>query len=115
MARLTQQDVAQRVGLSRTSITNIERGRQHIPLHFLYLLASAVGVPPEQLLPGKDFAHAETNSTVLPPKIIQELDKHDVDETTRLWFERMVSRIETRNQGASSEPQKASRKGSKRP
>jgi transcriptional regulator with XRE-family HTH domain len=50
-AGLTQSQVAERVGLTRTSITNIERGRQHIVLHQLFLLASAVGTKPEELLP----------------------------------------------------------------
>ena len=50
-ADLTQQEVAGRVGLTRTSITNIERGSQHISLHQLFLLANAVGRNPTDLLP----------------------------------------------------------------
>jgi transcriptional regulator with XRE-family HTH domain len=50
-AELTQEALAEWVGLSRTSITNIEKGRQRIPLHLLFLLASAVGVHPATLLP----------------------------------------------------------------
>jgi len=52
-AELTQEALAERVGLSRTSITNIEKGRQRIPLHVLFLLASAVGVSPAALLPDR--------------------------------------------------------------
>jgi transcriptional regulator with XRE-family HTH domain len=51
--RLSQTYVAEYVGLSRTSITNIERGRQHFPLHVIYQLAEAVGVEPKSLLPDK--------------------------------------------------------------
>jgi transcriptional regulator with XRE-family HTH domain len=50
-ATLTQEGLAQRVGLTRTSITNIEQGNQHVGLHLLYQLAKAVGVPPVDLLP----------------------------------------------------------------
>jgi transcriptional regulator with XRE-family HTH domain len=50
-AELTQATLADRVGLSRTSITNIEKGRQRIPFHLLFPLASAVGVDPGTLLP----------------------------------------------------------------
>jgi transcriptional regulator with XRE-family HTH domain len=50
-ADLTQQQVAERVRLARTSITNIERGKQHIALHQLFLLAAAVGREPADLLP----------------------------------------------------------------
>lgn len=52
-AHLTQDELATRVGLGRTSVTNIEQGRQHVPLHMLFELASAVGVEPVALLPKK--------------------------------------------------------------
>jgi transcriptional regulator with XRE-family HTH domain len=50
-AELTQEALAKRVGLSRTSITNIEQGNQHVGLHLLYELAKAVGVRAVDLLP----------------------------------------------------------------
>jgi transcriptional regulator with XRE-family HTH domain len=55
-AKLTQDEVAERVGLKRTSITNIEKGRQHIPLHQLFVLATAVGTSPDRLLPDPKIA-----------------------------------------------------------
>ena len=55
-AGLTQSQVAERVGLQRTSITNIEKGRQHVLLHQLILLAAAVGATPEELLPRQQAA-----------------------------------------------------------
>lgn len=50
-AKLTQEALGKRVGLSRTSITNIEQGNQHVGLHLLYELAKALGVRPVELLP----------------------------------------------------------------
>ena len=50
-ARLTQEEVAKRVGLSRTSITNIEKGRQKVLLHQFYDLAAAINTTPARLLP----------------------------------------------------------------
>jgi transcriptional regulator with XRE-family HTH domain len=38
--------------LSRTSITNIERGRQPVQLHTLYKIAALFDVEPTALLPG---------------------------------------------------------------
>jgi transcriptional regulator with XRE-family HTH domain len=58
-AGLTQDEVAERVKLKRTSVTNIERGRQHIALHQLYLLAAAVGKSPSDLLPDVEAAYEE--------------------------------------------------------
>jgi transcriptional regulator with XRE-family HTH domain len=49
---LTQEALASRVSLTRTSITNIEQGRQKFPLHMLAELADALNVPPASLLPG---------------------------------------------------------------
>lgn len=54
--KLTQDQIAERVGLSRTSITNIEQGRQKILLHQLFLLADALNVSREALLPSAGVA-----------------------------------------------------------
>lgn len=48
---LTQANLAAAVGLSRTSITNIELGRQAVPLHTLYSFAKSLNVPLVELLP----------------------------------------------------------------
>jgi transcriptional regulator with XRE-family HTH domain len=50
-ARMSQEAFAKAVGLSRTSITNIERGRQPISLHTLYTMADILGVDAGDLLP----------------------------------------------------------------
>ena len=47
----SQGALASRVGISRGSISNIEAGRQHVPLHLLAVLAKALGVPQISLLP----------------------------------------------------------------
>jgi transcriptional regulator with XRE-family HTH domain len=43
--------LARRIGVKRTSITNIEGGRQPLQLHTLLAIAEALRVPAEQLLP----------------------------------------------------------------
>src|SRR5437868_7198023 len=48
---LTQEQVSKMVGLSRTSIANIEAGRQKILLHQLLDLAAAVEIHPSALIP----------------------------------------------------------------
>jgi transcriptional regulator with XRE-family HTH domain len=48
---MSQEAFAKAVGLSRTSITNIERGRQPISLHTLYFMADILGVEASDLLP----------------------------------------------------------------
>jgi transcriptional regulator with XRE-family HTH domain len=49
--RLTQEGLAEMIGLSRTSVTNVERGRQPIYAHTLALLSSALECPFGSLVP----------------------------------------------------------------
>ena len=50
-AKITQGELAQRLSVTRSSITNIEGGRQRILAHSLYDIAQALGVSPASLLP----------------------------------------------------------------
>lgn len=49
--KLTQAQLAHQVGLERTSITNIEKGDQKVPLHVLYRLCSALSADIAAVLP----------------------------------------------------------------
>lgn len=48
---ITQQELARRVGLSRSSVANVERGAQRVAIHMISVFADALGVPAEALLP----------------------------------------------------------------
>ena len=48
---LTQAHLAEKVGLSRTSIVNIEQGHQKVMIHVLYQLADVFGLPVADLIP----------------------------------------------------------------
>ena len=54
---LSQAQFGARVGLSRTSVTNIECGRQPIQLHQLYLFASVLKSDLSKLLPKEPITH----------------------------------------------------------
>lgn len=49
--RISQEKLAESVDLTRTSVTNIEAGRQAVPLITLYQIACELEVPIEDLLP----------------------------------------------------------------
>jgi len=49
--KLTQAELARAVGLERTSITNIERGIQKVPLHVLYRICEVLETPISEVLP----------------------------------------------------------------
>ena len=63
---MTQERLGTLVGLSRTSITNIEKGRQHVPLHQLYRIADALDVTPTMLLPPPPTAGVSALAQKLP-------------------------------------------------
>ena len=75
-AELTQQEVARRVGLTRTSITNIEGGSQHVSLHQLFLLANAVGREATDLLPTDGVSLAD----LVPADAFAGLDLSEEDQ-----------------------------------
>ncbi|MFH8564628.1 helix-turn-helix domain-containing protein [Streptomyces sp. NPDC017988] len=76
---MSQQTLGSAVGLNRTSISNIEQGRQRVALHMLYELASALKVEPERLLPGS------TERT----DVLDELP-----EDARLWAQNVLANAE---------------------
>jgi transcriptional regulator with XRE-family HTH domain len=87
-AHLTQDDVATKIGLVRTSITNIELGRQQVSLHTLYALADAVGVAPEELLPSKAILLGKD------AELENKLGKVSFEEETKDWIRRVVSKTQ---------------------
>lgn len=50
-AHLTQAMLAEAIGVVRTSIVNIEKGRQRLPIDLLYDIADVLGVEATELLP----------------------------------------------------------------
>src|SRR6266536_483215 len=49
--KITQDELASEVGLTRTSITNLEKGKQKLLLHTLVQIADYLGTSPARLLP----------------------------------------------------------------
>jgi transcriptional regulator with XRE-family HTH domain len=84
-SNLTQDALAERIGLSRTSITNIEKGRQHIPLHVLFSLADVLGIPPVKLLPQKGDI---STSSIIEKGL---LEKASLGEEGQEWVKRIVA------------------------
>jgi transcriptional regulator with XRE-family HTH domain len=74
-AGLTQDKLSSRVGMTRTSITNIERGRQRLSVDLLYSLAEALSVDPRALLP--------TAGTKLPANVQRRVSGRFDDESLR--------------------------------
>src|SRR5260370_1721080 len=71
---ITQGRLAEKVGLSRTSITNIEQGRQKLLLHTLAAIADALGVQLHRLLPKPNNMKLPLEQT-LPEKASPKVQK----------------------------------------
>ena len=58
-AGLSQKALADSLGLSRASITNIERGKQAVQLHLIFKIANVLRVDVRELIPALD-EHVES-------------------------------------------------------
>ena len=80
--RLKQEALASRVGLSRTSITNIEGGKQRILIDQLYAIADALSVEPCRLLPARSQLNG---SKGIPPN-------PRLSQEARAWVKKVVGK-----------------------
>lgn len=83
-AGLNQEQLAQILGLSRTSMTNIERGRQRLQIHSLLAIAKALQLPPSGLLDGLS---ASGEADDLPP------EAKALAPEAQAWVSRIAARM----------------------
>jgi transcriptional regulator with XRE-family HTH domain len=62
---ITQEEVAERLSLNRTTIVNIEKGRQRLAVHQLVNLAAVLGCEPASLLPSEVSERERFVETIL--------------------------------------------------
>ena len=67
--KMTQAELGERIGLSRTAVTNIECGRQRLLVDQLVEIADALGVPAAELLPPPRARNARQSDS--PPSITE--------------------------------------------
>lgn len=80
---MTQEALASKISLSRTSVINIEKGRQQLLVHTLVDIARALHVTPADLIP--DFQSDE------PKDITLVLEEKGVPERGIDWLKSVVS------------------------
>lgn len=73
---MTQATLASRTGMLRTTITNIERGRQGVMAHQVVRLATALGVEAAGLLP-RSVESEQANEGAVPDRIQELVDRLD--------------------------------------
>lgn len=100
--KMSQEVLARELGLTRTSITNIEKGRQPVQLHTLYHISQLLSVELQDLLPA--------------PQLIQRPEANqDVNVSRTDWLETMnvrlpIGGIDAQTKGHRTRSKKTSRK-----
>jgi transcriptional regulator with XRE-family HTH domain len=69
---MTQAQLAAAVDMTRSSIANLEAGRQRIPLHVLVWIAEVLGIEPSALLPDRTMFGGLT--------VVPDLEEHLAEE-----------------------------------
>src|ERR1700744_2578665 len=73
--KLSQEALAQRLGISRTSMVNIEAGRQHTPLHVLWQIAELLETKLTLLIPSPEELLTPRNETVLDKEMMEQIEE----------------------------------------
>jgi len=87
-AKITQAELARAVKLSRTSVTNIEKGRQPVPVHLLVEMSQVLGVRASELIP-------ESVATTSPNALSQI---NHLGEGAQDWIRRILNSASENNE-----------------
>ena len=81
--KLTQAKLGESVGLERSSISNIEKGSQRVPLHILFGLCATLRVDPSTVIPSIEDVRVDTGVEevfvggellMMPPLVAQAIE-----------------------------------------
>ena len=70
---LSQERLAQQLGISRASVVNIEAGRQRAPLRLLWQLSEALGTDLSLLIPRREELIPSVKQIVLDPAMVKQI------------------------------------------
>ena len=82
--KLSQGALAQRLGISRASMVNIEAGRQHAPLHLLWQIAELLGSDLTLLIPSRDELLATSNTVELEKAMMKQIEDFAKGDSARI-------------------------------
>ena len=73
--RLSQDQLAQRLGISRASMVNIEAGRQRAPLHLLWQIAEVLHSKLIDMIPTPEDVAVRSNQGLLDREVIDQIEE----------------------------------------
>lgn len=77
---LTQGQLADKIELTRTSVVNIEQGKQHTPLHLLLTMTEVFSITLETLIPNKTDYQSNAQIDEETFKDMKDIDKLKFEE-----------------------------------
>lgn len=77
---LKQAELAEKVGVTRASIVNIERGRQRAPLHLLWQIAATLVVDLDSIVPSPDDLAVSQHSGPLEARVVASISRAALDD-----------------------------------
>src|SRR5580693_8247357 len=70
---LSQERLAQQLGISRASVVNIEAGRQRAPLHLLWLFSETLATDLSLLIPRREELSPTAKESALDPAMVKQI------------------------------------------
>ena len=82
--KLSQGALAQRLGISRASMVNIEAGRQRAPLHLLWQIAELLQTDLTLLIPSRDELFATSNKVEIESAMMRQIEEFAKGDSKRI-------------------------------
>lgn len=88
---LNQSELSDKISnIGRTSISNIEKGKQQPPLHVMYLICKQLDVDIHSILPTYSDVEKEVEKKN-KNEVLNYIDKKDIDEETLKALQELVN------------------------
>jgi len=82
--KLSQEALAQRLGISRGSMVNIEAGRQRAPMHLLWQIAELLGTDLTILIPSREEMLATSRKVELERAMMKQIEEFAAGDPARI-------------------------------
>lgn len=78
---INQEELGEKLGMSRVSIVNIETGKQRLPLHVLWDISDILNIKLEELIPAILDRQNQATDHSIDPAILNKIRKETEDNT----------------------------------
>ena len=113
--RLSQDELAKRLGISRASVVNIEAGRQRAPLHLLWQIAEVLGTDLTSMIPSREELLPHAKNVELDREMMKQIEDAANGDANTLkvltgFVGKLTATIETRRSDRKSHEERKPRR-----